>query len=137
MHGVTKPIKRSYIRLKLSSLYYGLLRKISWIRMNNILASNYQQEELPYSYYSHRTILLRKLRDVDMWLQHNKTINLKIASKKLNGILIRPGEVFSYWKLIGNPSKKKGYVDGMILKNGSFGADTGGGLCQLSNLIFG
>lgn len=136
MSEVTKPIKRSYLRLKLSSMYYGMLRKISWIRMNKIFASDYQQGPLPFSYFSHRTILLRNLRDVDMWLQHNKIINLKIASKKLNGILVRPGEVFSYWRLIGNPTKKKGYVDGMILKSGSFGADTGGGLCQLSNLVF-
>ena len=136
MSGVTKPIKRSYLRLKLSSVYYGILRKISWIRMKEIFASNYQQEALPFLYFSHRTILLRDLRDVDMWLQHNKIINLKIAAKKLNGILLGPGEVFSYWRLIGKPSKKKGYVDGIILKNGSFGADTGGGLCQLSNLIF-
>ena len=71
-----------------------------------------------------------------MWLQENKIINLKLAAPRIHGILIRPGEVFSYWKLIGNPSRRKGYVDGMILRNGTFAAGTGGGLCQLSNLIF-
>ena len=136
MTKIIKPTKRSYLRLKFGKMYYGIIRKVLWIRMNKIFASNYQQERLPFSYFSHRTILLRKLKDVDMWLQHNKIINLKIATKKLNGILIRPGEVFSYWKLIGKPSKNKGYVNGMILKNGTFGADTGGGLCQLSNLVF-
>lgn len=136
MSEIREPIKRSYIRLKLSKIYYGMLRKIYWLRMNKIFASDYQEEVLPFSYFSHKTILLRRLKDVDMWLQHNKIINLKIASKKLNGILIHPGEVFSYWKLIGKPSKNKGYVEGMVLKNGSFGADIGGGLCQLSNLVF-
>ena len=55
---------------------------------------------------------------------------------RINGILLRPGQVFSYWKLIGNPTARKGYVEGMILKNGTYTAGVGGGLCQLSNLIF-
>ncbi len=38
--------------------------------------------------------------------------------------------------MIGKPTKSKGYIDGMVLHNGSFKAGTGGGLCQLSNLIF-
>ena len=136
MFEIIKPIKRSYIRLRLGRLYYGMLRKILWVRMNERFASNYQQERLPFSYFLHKTILLRKLKNVDMWLQHNKIINLKIATQKLNGILIRPGEIFSYWKLIGRTSKNKGFVEGMVLKNGAFCAGVGGGLCQLSNLIF-
>ena len=84
MSKIIKPIKRSNIRLKLGRMYYGILRKILWIRMNNIFASNYQQERLPFSYFSHKTILLRKLKDVDMWLQHNKIINLKIACNHIS-----------------------------------------------------
>ncbi|MEG0894558.1 MAG: VanW family protein [Oscillospiraceae bacterium] len=79
---------------------------------------------------------MRKLKDVDMWLQENKIINLKIACKQINLITIKPGEIFSYWNLIGKPSKRKGYVKGMILSNGTFQAGIGGGLCQLSNLLF-
>ena len=126
MSEIIKPINRSKIRLKLGSIYYGIHRKILWLRLNNIFVSNYLQENLPFSYFSHKTILLRKLKDVDMWMQHNKIINLKIATKKLNGILIRPGEILSYWRLIGKPTKRKGYVNGMILNNGTFSADTGG-----------
>lgn len=117
-------------------IYYGILRKILWVRMNRIFASVRRQGKLPFSYFSHKTILLRALKDVDMWLQHNKTINLRIAAKQLDGITLRPGEVMSYWKLIGKPTKRKGYVDGMILKGGTVAAGAGGGLCQLSNLIF-
>jgi vancomycin resistance protein VanW len=71
-----------------------------------------------------------------MYLQYNKVTNLKIAVSKMNGIIMNPGETFSYWKLIGKPTKRKGYLKGMVLKNGSFKAGTGGGLCQLSNLIY-
>jgi vancomycin resistance protein VanW len=71
-----------------------------------------------------------------MYLQINKTVNLRIAAKKLNGFTIAPGQVFSYWKAIGKPTKCKGYLKGMVLKNGGFYEATGGGLCQMSNLIY-
>ena len=86
--------------------------------------------------FTHRTPLYRKLRSVDMWLQHNKVKNLKIALDRINGILICPGETFSYWKTIGKPTRLKGYQKGMNLYYGRFRAETGGGLCQLSNLIY-
>ncbi len=131
-----KPIKRSMLRRKLGNAYYGMLRRLKWIKMNGQFAKTKNLEPFSYKYFSHQTLLRRKLRNVDMWMQENKIVNLKIAVKKLNGIVIHPGEVFSYWKLIGKPTKRKGYLDGMFLRNGGFVAGTGGGLCQLSNLIF-
>jgi len=80
--------------------------------------------------------LRRKLKDVDMWMQENKIENLKIAIKKLDGIVVKPGQTFSYWRLIGKPTVKKGYLEGMVLNNGKVLSAIGGGLCQLSNLIF-
>jgi len=71
-----------------------------------------------------------------MHLQENKVVNLKIAVARLQNIIIRPGETFSYWKLIGRPTRRKGYKKGMVLKSGKVTAATGGGLCQLSNLIY-
>ena len=68
--------------------------------------------------------------------QENKIINLKLAVARLDGLILHPGETFSYWKLIGKPSKQKGYKEGMVLFLGRIGGDIGGGLCQLSNLIF-
>lgn len=133
---VEKPKVRSRLRVRLGRVYYSFQRKLLWHKMRNDFAREHQSEPLKYRYASHKTILLRKLKDVDMWLQENKIVNLKIASKKLDGIILRPGEVFSYWKLIGNPTKRKGYVPGMVLRNGGFEAGTGGGLCQMSNLIF-
>ena len=136
MASLEQPKKRSALRRKLGMAYYGLRRKLLWITMDRKFAKTRQQEPLPYQYFDHKTILLRKLKDVDMWMQRNKVTNLKIAVSQIDGILLRPGEVFSYWKLIGKPTKQKGYVDGMVLKNGTVTAGTGGGLCQLSNLIF-
>lgn len=71
-----------------------------------------------------------------MQLQHNKIINLRLATKLLDGVLVYPGETFSYWRLIGKPTRAKGYVDGMVLSCGKIMAGVGGGLCQLSNLLY-
>lgn len=131
-----KPKHRSVLRLKLGARYYGLLRKLLWLKHRKQFAREKSENQLKYTCFSHRTPLLRKLKNVDMWLQHNKVNNLKIATKKVDGIVLHPGEIFSYWKLIGKPSKRKGYLPGMVLINGTFHAATGGGLCQLSYLIF-
>ena len=70
-----------------------------------------------------------------MQLQINKVTNLKIAVKNIDGVLICPGETFSFCKLVGRPSKNKGYLPGMELSFGEARAGIGGGICQISNLI--
>lgn len=134
--SIRKPIKRSKLRSKLGLLYYSFLRHILWMKMHSKFAMTKSKTRLPYQAYSHQTPLLRKLKDVDMWYQYNKIINLRIAAKKLDGLILHPGEIFSYWKLIGKPTRRKGYVDGMVLRAGTFQAGVGGGLCQMSNLIY-
>lgn len=131
-----KPIKRSDLRLLIGKMFYGTKRKFLWIRMNRFFAHEKRSELLNFQYFSHKTPLIRNLKDTDMYLQQNKIENLKLAVPHINGIIIHPGEVFSYWKLIGNPKRSKGYKDGMVLVNGTVRAGVGGGLCQLSNLIF-
>ena len=90
----------------------------------------------PHLHFRHRTPLLRKLKDVDMQYQYNKITNLRLAAAHLDGVVLRPGETFSYWRLIGHPTRRKGYLDGIVLFCGTFRPGVGGGLCQLSNLIF-
>jgi vancomycin resistance protein VanW len=99
-------------------------------------ASKKDINPFPYIYSSHSSPLLRQLKDVDMWLQYNKITNLQLAVPKVNDVIIYPGETFSYWKLIGKPTKSKGYKAGMILFAGTMKEGVGGGLCQLSNLIY-
>lgn len=132
-----KPIKRSKLRLFLGTNYYKTRKYFYWFFSNNSYSKNFENTNLKYLIFTHKTPLYRKLKDVDMYLQENKVENLKLAIKNINGIVIKPGEYFSYWKLIGKPSYKKGYKDGVILcPDGSFKPGVGGGLCQLSNLIY-
>lgn len=135
-HVDLRPKKRSKLRIWLGTQYYIFKRWVEWQTGNKSYATEKTEEELPYQVFLHKTPTLRKLKNVDMWYQHNKVINLKITVQKLNGVVIRPGETFSYWKLIGKPTKSKGYVDGMVLFYGTFKPGLGGGLCQLSNLIY-
>ena len=137
MYLEKKPIKRSKIRVILGKNYYTMKRYMQWYASSKKYSTIKMSEKYPYVVAKHQTLLLRKLKDVDMKLQYNKIENLKIAIKKLNGIVIRPNESLSYWRLIGKPSYKKGYLDGLVLcYNGKFKAGVGGGLCQLSNLIY-
>ncbi|MDR3273362.1 MAG: VanW family protein [Flavobacteriaceae bacterium] len=71
-----------------------------------------------------------------MILQYNKVFNLKLAIKNINGVIIKPGEVFSIWKMVGRPTKSKGYQEGLVLHNGQILKGIGGGLCQLGNLLY-
>lgn len=84
----------------------------------------------------HQSVLLKKLGNNNEQLQLQKIKNLQIASKKIDGIVIEPGQTFSYWHTIGKPHKKDGYVEGMLLSQGKVIAGIGGGLCQVSNLLY-
>lgn len=101
----------------------------------NKLATTKLEEELPNIVKSHTSIILRKLYHVDMQLQENKKINLMIAAKKLNGLVIHPNEIFSFWYLVGETTRKYGYKEGLVISKMGLKSDIGGGLCQLANMI--
>jgi vancomycin resistance protein VanW len=72
----------------------------------------------------------------NMTYQENKVFNSKLAAKTLNGLLIKPGETFSFWQVVRNADKVTPYKNGSFVKNGKLCVAYGGGLCQLSNLLF-
>lgn len=112
-----------------------LLRKAANTLKGERFASEKLFAPLPVSVYSHKSLIRRSLGNVDMTLQNNKAVNLAIAAPKVNGILIKPGETFSFWRLVGRDTKKKGYLKGLTISNGSVSSDIGGGMCQFTNLI--
>ena len=98
-------------------------------------AKKRQKENLEYIWKGDTKVILRKLNGVDMNLQKNKVVNLKLASKKIDGIIVNPGEEFSFWNLVGNATKRKGYVEGLVISNSKMKKGVGGGLCQMANMI--
>ncbi|WP_102716399.1 VanW family protein [Paenibacillus castaneae] len=132
-----RPVKRSKARLIAGKWWFTSKRYARWwLLTRKGMAKERKSDHLPYVIFTHATPLIRKLLNVDMWLHMNKVINLKAAAGQLDGIILKPGETFSYWRTIGKPTKRKGYVDGMVLYYGNFKTGIGGGLCQMSNLIY-
>ncbi|TGL37638.1 VanW family protein [Leptospira perdikensis] len=72
----------------------------------------------------------------DSPLKEGKLQNLRIAIANLNGRVLNPGRIFSFWHEIGNPTLQKGYQEGRVIRNGEVGAEIAGGLCQLSGIIY-
>jgi vancomycin resistance protein YoaR len=62
--------------------------------------------------------------------------NIKIGLAKYNGIIIKPGEIFSFNDLLGEVNEKNGYQSELIIKNGKLVYEYGGGLCQISTTLF-
>lgn len=102
----------------------------------NTYASEILDNKLEYQVFEHKSVLLRKLGESEMYLQRNKITNLKIASNQISGVLIKPNEVFSVWSLVDEVTYKNGYLDGLYISNNEMTSGVGGGLCQLSNLLF-
>lgn len=94
-----------------------------------------RDEALPVVVYKHTSLIRRRLGNVDMQLQENKSVNLSLTAPKINGILIRPQETFSFWVLVGNCSKRKGYKEGLTISSGMPSKGIGGGLCQFTNFL--
>ena len=133
---VYQPVARSKARYQAAKLWHSGERYLAWLFLGRHFARDIQAEALPQVHFQHETVLLRELKDVEMKWQYNKIRNLELAAQKLDGIIVNPGETFSYWKLIGRPTYKKGYLDGVMLQSGHVVHGCGGGLCQMSNLIY-
>lgn len=112
-----------------------LKRKLSDMLGKSRFVNSRAEEPLPVLVYRHNSLIRRRLGNVDMQLQENKAVNLALAVSRINGALIRPGETFSVWKLVGRTTRRKGYKEGLTIKRGQPSQGIGGGLCQLSNLI--
>ncbi len=135
-HQVEQPQKRSDLRKFLGKEFFIAKRQVNWLMGDSKFAKVNHKTNLEHSLIKHKSFLLRPLKNVDMYLQHNKVPNLKIAIRHLHKVVIQPGQTFSIWKLVGRPTKSKGYLDGLILHNGHISKGTGGGLCQLGNLLY-
>ncbi|MEM9895133.1 MAG: VanW family protein [Bacteroidota bacterium] len=132
---VKRPKTRGKLRKFLGKRYFILKRRWKWFRLKDNFAV-VQKELFDHEVMEHSTILLRKLKDVEMQYQYNKITNLKLAIERIDSVVIDPGQTFSLWYLVGKPSKKRGFLKGLVLNNGTIGYDYGGGLCQLGNLLY-
>lgn len=62
--------------------------------------------------------------------------NITLASEKINGILLQPGDIFSFNNVIGNTTLDKGYTYAPVIINAKLVQGVGGGVCQVSSTLY-
>ncbi len=98
-------------------------------------AENPVTDRLPTVIGTMRTHMIRRAPGVDPTSQWNKATNIQLASACISGVVIHPGEMFSFWHLVGNTTKKKGYKEGRVIIRNRLVMGIGGGLCNLANTL--
>lgn len=66
----------------------------------------------------------------------NRIHNVKLAASRVSGILVKPGEEFSFVKHLGDVSRTTGYATAYVIQNGRTVLGDGGGVCQVSTTLF-
>jgi len=79
---------------------------------------------------------LRRRHVSDEELQAGKEHNVAVAASRIDGIVIAPGQVFSFHHAVGRPSRWHGFRIGLELHAGEQSRGLGGGICQVSNLLY-
>jgi vancomycin resistance protein YoaR len=80
----------------------------------------------------------------DLWSQYSTTManyadrteNIKLAAKMIDGIIIAPGQEFSFNNTVGSREIENGYRPAKIIEGGSFVLGVGGGVCQVSSTLY-
>lgn len=66
----------------------------------------------------------------------NRIFNVKVATEKFNGVLIKPNEEFSFVKVLGEVDGEHGYLPELVIKKDKTEPEFGGGICQVSTTAF-
>ena len=134
--GIIRRLAPFWLRVEL----LRLRRWPRWFIETSMIARTYVEPSHRTDYciaLAERSSPLRRRRTAaDPVLQRGKERNVALAADKIDGVLVRPGEVFSYHQLVGRPCRWRGFVPGLELRDGETAAGVGGGCCQLSNLLY-
>lgn len=66
----------------------------------------------------------------------NRSNNIRLSSEKINGLILMPGETFSYNKVVGERTIKAGYKEAAVYVGGKVVNGIGGGICQVSSTLY-
>jgi vancomycin resistance protein VanW len=66
----------------------------------------------------------------------NKLNNIGLAIQKIDQICLKPGQILSFWAVVGRPSAQRGFRPSRNLVNGEISEAVGGGLCQVSGILY-
>lgn len=94
-------------------------------------------EDFPHLLYERRVGLLRRDPAAHPIFEAGKRMNLQLAAPSFDGVVVRAGRPLSFWRALGAVTAAGGYQPGMELRGGCIIPSLGGGLCLLSNALFG
>lgn len=66
----------------------------------------------------------------------NRSINVKLASNKINNVILLPGEEFSYNKIVGERTYANGFREASVYTSSGVVDGLGGGICQVSSTLY-
>lgn len=92
-------------------------------------------EDFENNQYGIREFLARGVSDFSD-SSSGRIHNIKLASSRINGSLVAPGEEFSFNKRLGDISQATGYQSAYVIENGKTVLGDGGGVCQVSTTAF-
>ncbi|MGC6567604.1 MAG: VanW family protein [Akkermansiaceae bacterium] len=81
-------------------------------------------------------LLWSQVSEAEFPLTAGKVENLRVSARALHGLEIPEGEVFSFWRQLGRTTKSRGYTAGRELREGCMVPNVGGGLCQITGLLY-
>ncbi len=84
------------------------------------------------THFGHTISLSQKIIQNETY--ESKLYNFGLASQKINQYIIPPSSIFSFWDTIGNPNNQ--FKKGRTIQKGKIVEDVGGGLCQVSGIIY-
>ena len=125
-----KTVKKAIKKLKKNKKYYVKVRAytdyngVRYYGDRSTMLSSYYSNVYAtyYSYYVNNK---------------DRTTNLKIASKKINGTIIQPGETFDFNKVVGSRTAAKGYKKAHVFTSpNSTTMGLAGGICQVASTVF-
>lgn len=126
------------IKINKNAIYYDIFNKFN--KISNFYNIEIKLENVPFN------IDINKLKNSTKLKSEFKTYygsssperknNINVSLKKLDGIVINPGEILSFNDLTGIRNEKNGYQKAKIIKQGSFSQEYGGGVCQVSTTLY-
>ena len=67
---------------------------------------------------------------------YNRTTNVNIATQKINNVILLPGEIFSYNKVVGERTFANGFKEASVYTSSGVVNGLGGGICQVSSTLY-
>ena len=82
------------------------------------------------------THLLSQFSTVFTYTDKGRATNIEIAARSISGMIVMPGEEFSFFDVVGECTVPKGYCESTIFYGGELARGIGGGICQVSSTLY-